>query len=81
MGVLLLNYFEILTEIEILPFPYTSFAIPMEHLLFTNTAEWKHGGYEPSASVFTPMAENDITEAVINYLNGNMKLFHLINKI
>lgn len=57
------------------PFPYTFF------YGYTNgtfgylptRAEWKHGGYEPSVSVFTPMAENDITEAVINYLNGNMK--------
>ena len=31
-------------------------------------AEWKLKGYETDVCVFTPSAENDITEAVLNYL-------------
>ena len=54
------------------PFPYTFY------FGFTNgwfgylptEAEWKKEGYEPSVSVFTPIAEKDLTNAVLSHLMG-----------
>lgn len=34
---------------------------------------WEEGGYEPSVSPFTPEAEKDLTEAVIGYLQGELR--------
>jgi neutral ceramidase len=34
---------------------------------------WEEGGYEPSVSPFTPAAEKDLTEAVIGYLQGELR--------
>lgn len=37
-------------------------------------AEWKHGGYEVDVvSPFTPQAAGALTEAVVDYLKGNMR--------
>jgi hypothetical protein len=33
--------------------------------------EYKHEGYEPRVSPFTPAADRHLTEAVISYINGN----------
>ena len=36
-------------------------------------SEWSHGGYEVNtASPFTPVAANDLTESVVSYLQGEM---------
>lgn len=40
---------------------------------------YKHEGYEPGVSPFTPQAENDLTEAVIGYMQGEMKTCHSCN--
>lgn len=34
---------------------------------------YKHEGYEPSVSPFSPKAERDLSEAVIGYIQGEMK--------
>lgn len=34
--------------------------------------EFKHGGYEPSVTPYTPEAARDLTESVIGYLKGEM---------
>lgn len=58
------------------PFPYTFYFgytngtfgyLPTE-------AEWKHEGYEPSVSVFTPSAGGVLTEEVESYLQGEMQI-------
>ncbi len=36
----------------------------------TTENAYKHKGYEPSVSPFTPRAQSDLTEAVLNYLQG-----------
>ncbi len=56
------------------PFPYTFY------FGYTNGSfgympteeEWEHKGYEPSVSVFTPSADKDLKEAVLNHLQGKM---------
>ncbi len=63
------------------PFPYTFYFgytngwfgyLPAE-------AEWKHGGYEvETVSPFTPLAAGDLTESVVDYLQGNMQTPHMI---
>ena len=59
------------------PFPYTFYFgytngtfgyVPSE-------AEWKNEGYETSVSVFTPSVAGDITEAVVGYLQGEMRSY------
>lgn len=57
------------------PFPYTfyfGYSNGWFGYLLTEE-EYTHGGYEPTASPFTPRAEKDITEAVITYLQGELK--------
>jgi neutral ceramidase len=39
-------------------------------------SEYKHGGYEPEDSPYTPSAARDLTEPVVNYLNGEMVSLH-----
>jgi hypothetical protein len=34
-------------------------------------AGWKEGGYETRVSPFTPLAAKDLTESVVNYLQGH----------
>jgi len=61
------------------PFPYTFyFGYSNGWLGYLPTAAaWKHGGYEvESASPYTPAAEKDLTEAVVGYLQGEMKSKH-----
>jgi hypothetical protein len=36
-------------------------------------AEYKYGGYEPTVSPYTPQAASDLTEAVVTYIQGEMK--------
>ena len=58
------------------PFPYTFyFGYGNGWLGYLPTAaEWVHGGYEvEDASPYTPSAEEDLTEAVVGYLKGEMK--------
>ena len=38
-----------------------------------NEAEYKYGGYEPAVSPYTPRAAQDLTEGVLNYLQGQMR--------
>ena len=56
------------------PFPFTFyFGYSNGNLGYLPTSEgWAQGGYEPSVSPFTPAAENDLTEAVIGYLKGEL---------
>jgi hypothetical protein len=58
------------------PFPYTFY------FGYTNgwfgymptQAEWPHGGYEVDVvSPFTPRAAGDLTESVVDYLQGKMR--------
>ncbi len=54
------------------PFPYTfyfGYANGWLGYLLTETG-WKEGGYETRVSPFTPSAASDLTEAVVNYLQG-----------
>ena len=57
------------------PFPYTFyFGYTNGWLGYLLTkAEYKYGGYEPSVSPYTPQAASDLTEAVISYLQGEMR--------
>ena len=57
------------------PFPFTFyFGYTNGSLGYLTTAEaWEHDGYEPSVSPFTPAAEKDLTEAVISYLQSEMR--------
>ena len=34
---------------------------------------WEEGGYETTVSPFTPSAEDDVKEAVIGYLHGELR--------
>lgn len=56
------------------PFPFTFYFGYangwMGYLL--SEKEWERGGYEPTVSSFTPAADKDLTEAVVNYLQGEM---------
>ena len=52
------------------PFPFT-FYYGLTNGIYAympTEAEWKLKGYETDVSLFTPSAERDLTEAVINYL-------------
>lgn len=57
------------------PFPYTFyFGYTNGWLGYLLTQEeYKYGGYEPTVSPYTPTAAKDLTEAVVNYLQGEMK--------
>jgi neutral ceramidase len=57
------------------PFPYTFyFGYTNGNLRYLVTeSAYEHGGYEPSASPFTPSAASDLTESVVGYLQGEMK--------
>ena len=39
-------------------------------------SEYQHGGYEPTDSPYTPSAARDLTDSVVNYLNGEMLTLH-----
>ncbi|CAN5413074.1 neutral/alkaline non-lysosomal ceramidase N-terminal domain-containing protein [soil metagenome] len=57
------------------PFPYT-FYYGYNNGWFgylMTEAEYEQGGYELRVSPFTPSAANDLSEAVINYLQGEMR--------
>lgn len=61
------------------PFPYTFyFGYSNGWLGYLPTeAAWEHGGYEVErVSPFTPSAAKDLTESVINYLQGEMRSKH-----
>jgi hypothetical protein len=67
---------EISTQIrERSPFPYTFyFGYTNGSLGYMPTASaWDEGGYEPSVSPFTPQVEKDLTEAVVGYLQGELR--------
>ncbi len=57
------------------PFPYTFYFGYTNGSLgyLTTAAAWDHDGYEPSVSPFTPAAEKDLIEAVLGYLQGEMR--------
>ena len=57
------------------PFPYTFyFGYTNGSLGYLPAAHaWKEEGYEPSVSPFTPAVEKDLTEAVLGYLQGELK--------
>jgi hypothetical protein len=57
------------------PFPYTFYyGYSNGWLGYVPTAEeFKHGGYEPGVSPFTPSAAKDITEAVVGVLQGDLR--------
>ena len=57
------------------PFAYTFYyGYTNGSLGYMPAAEgFEHGGYEPSVSPFTPAAEKDVTEAVLGYLQGELK--------
>ena len=57
------------------PFPYTFyFGYTNGWLGYLPTAEaWEHGGYETTVSPYTPSAAKDLTEAVVGYLQGEMR--------
>jgi neutral ceramidase len=57
------------------PFPFTFyFGITNGWLGYLlPEAEFKHGGYEPEVSPYTPRAAEDLTNAVVNYLNGKLR--------
>ena len=57
------------------PFPYTFYFGYTNGSLgyLTTAAAWDYDGYEPSVSPFTPAAEKDLIEAVLGYLQGEMR--------
>jgi neutral ceramidase len=57
------------------PFPYTFyFGYTNGSIGYLPAATaWKQGGYEPSVSPFTPEVEKDLTEAVIGYLQSELR--------
>ncbi len=57
------------------PFPYTFYYGYTNGWLgyLLSEAEYKYGGYEPTVSPYTPQAASDLTEAVVNYLQGEMR--------
>lgn len=65
------------------PFPYTFY------FGYTNgwfgymptEAEWQHGGYEVEVvSPFTPRAAGDLTESVVDHLQGKMRAPHVLTE-
>lgn len=62
------------------PFPYTfyfGYSNGWMGYLLTEIA-WEQGGYEPSVSPFTPLAAYDLTESVVNYLQGYNSQKHVL---
>jgi hypothetical protein len=59
------------------PFPYTFyFGYTNGSLGYLPTAAaWENEGYEPSVSPFTPAVEKDLSEAVLGYLQGEMRSY------
>lgn len=57
------------------PFPYTFyFGYTNGWLGYLLTeSEYKYEGYEPTVSPYTPQAASDFTEAVVTYLQGEMR--------
>lgn len=58
------------------PFPFTFyFGYSNGWLGYLPSADqWKHGGYEVNdASPYTPLAERDLTESVVGYLQGELR--------
>lgn len=57
------------------PFPYTFYFGYMNGTLdyLPTLKAWEHGGYEPSVSPFTQAAEVDLSNAVIGYLQGELR--------
>lgn len=57
------------------PFMYTFyFGYSNGNLGYLPTeSAWSEGGYEPTVSPFTPSAAKDLTEAVVGYLQGEMR--------
>ena len=57
------------------PFPYTFYYGYTNGWLgyLLTEAEYKYGGYEPTVSPYTPQAASDLTEAVVTYIQGEMK--------
>ncbi|MGC1242470.1 MAG: neutral/alkaline non-lysosomal ceramidase N-terminal domain-containing protein [Chryseosolibacter sp.] len=57
------------------PFPFTFyFGYTNGSLGYLPAASaWEEGGYEPGVSPFTPAVEKDLTEAVIGYLQGELR--------
>jgi neutral ceramidase len=57
------------------PFPYTFyFGYTNGWLGYLLTeAEYRYEGYEPTVSPYTPQSASDLTEAVVTYLQGEMK--------
>lgn len=57
------------------PFPYTFFFGYTNGSLgyLPDEAAWKRGGYEPGVSAFTPQAHKDVREAVLAYLEGELR--------
>ena len=64
------------------PFPYTFyFGYTNGSLGYLPAAyAWKEEGYEPSVSPFTPAVEKDLTDAVIGYLQGELKSVDNLDK-
>jgi neutral ceramidase len=57
------------------PFPYTFYFGYTDGWLgyLPTKAEFAHGGYEPSTSPFTDEADEDLTHAVLTYLDGQVR--------
>ena len=57
------------------PFPFTFyFGYTNGSLGYLPAASaWEQGGYEPGVSPFTPAAHNDVREAVVAYLQGELR--------
>jgi hypothetical protein len=67
-------FVEVANEVrERSPFPYTFyFGYSNGWLGYLLTEKgWKEGGYETRVSPFTPSAARDLTESVVNYLQGH----------
>jgi neutral ceramidase len=56
------------------PFPFTFYYGVSNGWLgyLLPESEYAHGGYEPTDSPYTPAAAKDLTESVVNYLQGEM---------
>lgn len=65
------------------PFPYTFFFGYTNGSLgyLPNETAWQHGGYEPGVSAFTPQADADLREAVIGYLEGELRSHSVNSKV
>jgi hypothetical protein len=64
------------------PFPYTFyFGYTNGWLGYLMTeSEYGYGGYEPTVSLYTPVAARDLTDAVVTYLQGEMRTLLPDNK-